>query len=393
MRLFKPDFSGFIEDDKVHEKAKLQDTMDRCGIMQHKRDIFLFVNMIEYQQNALSSCEMIVVNTAAVRGGNRIVNPMYTLSKSSSVFIELNVYHGMMYFNGGSIDDIKDAHLSFFNVYGTGAITDFHKNHCHMVELSKVSTDDDFPISSFYNPMGQVIVPPIYYTPEHMFSDLGDYHDMRLDADFMNYFIGHEIIDPMTKIHIYDANKWVGVTGSIDNMANKILMDNKINLSDSVSSLFHVAAPSLVNGTTFAYDTVNESYAAQGGNILNSNFLLKDKIKHDMTYLTRTFFGIAKEIEEAYGSVRVFYSPHFQGDQLRIIRRDYGDSIDIKPIYNRNGLIVDINDSSKISRGKIVEDTIQEEIPQKVYQSFDDDFDSAPHSAQGRNDWWDDIPF
>jgi hypothetical protein len=176
-------------------------------------------------------------------------------------------------------------------------------------------------------------------------------------------FEGRDLIDQSTRLDIRDISEWDTMTQAAKAKAG--VEDYGVPQAGNVllSGMFAPAVEAIIHGFIFSYDSNQPlDYSPSGepifcthSNVKNTptmyapmmDMRVKSGLEEDLFRIEDDLVMLGKRMEKKYGSLRIYYTPLFFGDKLKIVAKDYAPT-------NQPEELRDIN----IDRGYRVTETL-----------------------------------
>lgn len=336
------------------------------------RKIIYFVDKNEYDLGICKTGKAIQINISATIGSNSDLNRSFGILHKNNSVIKCSVYTYNVIFPNG-VDDLMSSQMILNNAYSIDEINDYESNLSSRTELTTynkcVSTTegkmDILDSLSYISFNGSNITPPEYYTTEQQIAKEKDDYSIIYLTTIITYE-GSELIDPYTSIEIYDLSTWdTMVPALVKNIQEKYINSRNIDDVDSVdliTNMFEISSEKIMNGFMFIYDSqmgVNVRTVKGITSVPMASYRIKDHLIDDLRLMKDLFVAEAKCVEANKGSIRMYFSPLFSGDKLKIYFKDYEENN--QPNYNTSKIDKDFtiteNVTNKInSLNKIYDD-------------------------------------
>lgn len=327
--------------------AVIDEALQGAAIKDCKKTFYMFIDINKYnqQKRGIYTDEQSVgiafqVNLSIADGRGAF---SYLGKGANTSYIRMNVYIHDVCFEEGYLNP-KEALFTLRSAFGTEIFRDYNMIKPEREEIaSDVSIYNKLYDNSYKNVLSDLfssvpnLVPPEYYTPEHMFSVQHDFYSI---GDVGTYTIyGYNLFDQYTELRYFDIKLWPDMYASLYRIYNDIehgmYMDSNIDeiqdeIKSTIHNMFEVTVPTMINDVVFVYDS-NEGFNIIGGSVPFEQYRSKHKIIKDFKNLKNIVSEECKNIEEDIGHpIRVFYSPLIVGDKMKVIIKNGSENIKVK---------------------------------------------------------------
>ena len=213
----------------LYHKNDNESELREAGIREAKRIIILFIKRYEYDNNLPLTNGLAFQVNLSISDNRNIMRRAFTGNVSS---IRMNVYNYDVSFEIGGLKDINSAVFALRTAFGSELENDYNSSNTRLHEVNMfdkaLNTSEDFSnAASNLFVDTPVLVPPQYYSQEHMFSDMGDFNDISWDP-FSQIYTGMELFDHNTEIKVMDYSAWDTVKHSLEEMDRNIRINDDL---------------------------------------------------------------------------------------------------------------------------------------------------------------------
>jgi hypothetical protein len=312
---------------RTFQDNKSEDGLSSSDIKECRRNIALFVPRNEWESNHLSHGRAILTNISVSSG-----EKSFTVIKvPNSAVLKINVYYFNISFESG---DLRSSIFNLTESYGTEHQVCYNENNTmdkDMGVFSSLLNNVDQSYKYFLNIKDTAcLIPPTYYTENHMYSCEGDFYSV-IDSDIMHVFPLSELMDDKTRLMVYDIGKWDTMNEAVRETIDKDIMRDNYTVATVSDSIFNIMSQTAINDAIFIYETGKEPNI-KGGWIPNKQYLLPNDVFQNISLAKKSFVFACKEIEKKFGNVRVQMVPSMHGDRFNIKCRDY--DVENQPFQN-----------------------------------------------------------
>lgn len=169
------------------------------------------------------------------------------------------------------------------------------------------------------------MVPPKYYTTEHMMSEYGEGNLEMIPYNLIwerskKAYMGKELLDDLSVVHAYKDGK---IRTNFDFDEDPLLSVYGDVIFDFISRICLASSESMITEVDFIYDT------RMGNNVIYDkidipfmNNVYKGYIKSRLAGIIDIMSRIAKDIEKIHGAIRIMYRPTDITDSVEIMFLD-----------------------------------------------------------------------
>lgn len=304
-----------------------------AGIKECRRNLILFVPKDEYERERKgmpgdplkSKIGMAFLINLSISNGMGSFTELYKRHNTS--IIRMNVYSFDVLFDNG-FKDIQNCTMSLRSAFGSeimNAYDGYNELSSDLGVYNRTFSDNSLDRDGRLIPH---LIPPEFYNAEHMYLSRGDFWDLSQDSPSSFVYSGSQLIDTKTEIHLMDVGTWSSVNRSLHSVYDKL--ESEQLAETAVGDIFMTAAPTMISGTAFTYDTqMGENIT--GGSVPFAKYRQPGCIVNNLTEIKSILKIMCEDLEKEHGSLRVFYVPFLHGDRIRIICKDKNDSILERP--------------------------------------------------------------
>lgn len=323
--------------------------LEQSGIVMAKRDLFLFVDINDYHTNTSKpiTTKAILANTS-LRNSNKLDN---FYKRYDGMLLTKNIYTFNTWLPEG-IDNLLIGRFTLRNAYAASffsysdrefILPPLKYNHIAKNIDSRYDVGDERNqlisdvIMEVKKNSFETIVPPIYYTSEHMRHTSPDLFSLW-NSETDNYF-GNQLIDMHhTKITYLDTSIYPNMIKSFQRELGPDIIGSNNPYHIPINTLNDTTITTLTSGMTFIYDSKYKGIDIKGDiyipywKYINKEFMLNAINRYAID-----FERICNEIKRKYGNITLMYCPMDFGSKLKIDFKDHK----VSPIKLPNSLNID----------------------------------------------------
>lgn len=355
------------------------DDLERFGILQHKRTIYIFVDPNEYKHKIVKKGKCVIINECVYLGkkGNLV-----TIKIDNSTINRTAVYFGVVGFEVPS-----DVRTAIFNIdVGTNketqTIHDTHDNDYNIdntisreksiISASMLRVDnEDGCIDEIVSSNETYVLPPTFYTEYHMVNNVGDFGNFMLDF-VDNKYDYRSLTDRTTKYQFMDINLWDTMKAEINHCLGDLECGNNdaFTVSDTLSTAFN---SNLTDGAIFIYDSDGNGFGkdginVKGGRVPYGKYYSKHYLARNLENSLSLFTQSCHLLEGQYGHIRVMCNPSEIGAKTKITFKDYVKP-PIKPIKTEGMATTSAIDNGSVAN-RCVDELIKLTLDNGRYSTF-----------------------
>jgi hypothetical protein len=332
-----------------------ENDLESIGILEHKRNIIIFVNPDEYKYNTIRTGRAVIINECSFLS-NSLANVIHPAINNTNI-VRISVY-----FCDVEFAESRNPKTATFlircgyskdieNIFATSdPLSNIHVPAYYSLEMNDLVMTPDIDrdsakrvIDNINGGTNTTVVYPQYYTEGHMHLKEGEYYPMYA-YDIACNVMGQELYDSSTRVVFLDINLWDSMrTEIMQKFQNELITDSPIaqirrtfDFSDEITSSFENF---IGEDSVFIYDSDGKGLGIPGYTIKNGTVPLKDYfhmdfIKKNVNFALESFIFRCRDIEKDYGHVRIICAPNFVGSKIKARFKDYIPGNE--PIQNLN---------------------------------------------------------